>query len=152
MSSNTVRVACYRGPGHVYDRGVKWWTRADFSHTELFLGDADVHGFFEAGSASFLDRGVRTKLIRPNAEKWELVRLPAVYRADECRTWFREHDGEPYDLIGQLGFVWGPWPENPSRVWCSEANAAALRLPEPWRYSPALLHAWALSVGEKEKL
>lgn len=152
MSCNTVRIACYRGPGHLYDRAVKWWTKAAFSHTELFLGEPDDLGFFEAGSASFLDRGVRTRFIKPNADKWDLIRLPQAYCADDCRRWFRDHDGASYDLIGQLGFVWGPWPENPNRYWCSEADAAALGLPEPWRYSPALLHAWALSVGQKEKL
>lgn len=152
MSHNTVRVACYRGPGLLYDRVVKWWTKSEFSHTELLLGDADAHGFYEAGSASFRDRGVRTKLIKPSAAKWELIRLPELYRADDARRWFRANDGRSYDLLGQLGFVWGPAKEDPEKFWCSEADAAALGLVEPWRYSPGLFRAWALSVGVKESV
>lgn len=131
-----MRAALYRGtrPGiaGIYNRIVRWWTRSEFSHVELVLSTG------RAWSASFADGGVRDKLIDFDTANWILVDLPpALEQAAEA--WFVAHRGAKYDLVGNLHFLLSPIPHSQRRWFCSEAVAAALGIPDPWRYSPGTL-------------
>jgi len=132
----TLKAAFYRGtrPGlaGIYNRLVRGWTRSEFSHVELVLSTGD------AWSASFADGGVRNKPIDVDTANWVVIDLPAGLE-QSAEAWFRAHRGAKYDLLGNLQFVLAPIPQTQGRWFCSEAVAAALGIPDPWRYSPATL-------------
>lgn len=140
-----LQVAFYRGtrPGlaGIYNRLVRWWTKSPYSHAELVLSTG------RSWSASFEDGGVRSKLIDLDAKNWVLVDLPA-HLEQAAEAWFTAHRGAGYDLLGNLQFVISPIPHSRGRWFCSEAIAAALGIPDPWRYSPATL-ASALTLLNK---
>lgn len=131
--------AFYRGtrpgvPG-IYNRLVRAFEGGPFSHCELAFSDG------ASASASFMDGGVRfcgMDYAHPAIDfangAWELVPLPA-HLEPAARQWFREHDGQAYDLRGNLRFVW-PWGNRDSRrkSFCSEAVLASLGMPEAFRF------------------
>ena len=138
----TLKVAFYKGtrPGiaGVYNRLVRWWTKSAYSHAELVLSSG------RAWSASFEDGGVRSKLIDFDPKKWDLIDVPAHLEAGAV-AWFTAHRGAKYDLLGNLQFVLAAFPHSQERWFCSEAVAAALGIPDPWRYDPGTL-ASALTI------
>jgi hypothetical protein len=85
-----------------------------YSHDELVFSDG------MSASASWMDDGVRFKEINFDPALWDFI----------------DHEGEPYDLMGNLRFLCGVVREFPCGWFCSEAKAAALGLTEPWRYGP----------------
>jgi len=131
-----MKAALYKGtrPGLVgiYSRVVRWWTKSRYSHVELVLSTGG------AWSSSFEDGGVRSKLIDFDPARWDLVDLPPALEPAAV-AWFEAHRGAGYDLVGNLQFVISPVPHSRSRWFCSEAVAAALGIPDPWRYSPGTL-------------
>lgn len=131
-----MKAAFYKGtrPGlaGIYSRVVRWWTKSPYSHVELVLSTG------RAWSSSFEDGGVRSKLIDFDPARWDLVDLPPALE-QAAVAWFEAHRGAGYDLVGNLQFVISPVPHSRSRWFCSEAVAAALGIPDPWRYSPGTL-------------
>lgn len=131
-----MRAAFYSGtrPGlaGIYNRLVRWWTRSPYSHVELIFSTG------HAASSSFADGGVRFKTINFDPTRWDFVDLPGhLERA--AWEWFEEHRGQKYDLLGNLQFVIAPVREDKRKWFCSESVAAALGLPDPWRYDPGTL-------------
>ena len=137
-----LKAAFYRGtrPGlaGIYNRLVRWWTKSPYSHVELIFYDGVKCAGGLAASASNMDGGVRTKVIDFDLARWDFIELPDEL-AERAWQWFRDHDGAPYDLVGNLQFVLAPVPHSQTRWFCSEAVAAALGIPDPWRYSPGTL-------------
>jgi hypothetical protein len=138
-----MRAAFYKAtrPGW---RGIYSWLvrkvdRGPYSHCELIFGDG------LSGSASWMDGGVRAKRIEYDAGKWDFIELPDHLEA-EARLWFGKHDGQGYDLLGNLRFVWWLVRESQKDWFCSEAMAAALGHLEPWRHGPNGLAAVLRSV------
>ena len=131
-----MKAAFYKGtrPGvaGIYNRLVRWWTSSPYSHVELVVSTG------RAWSASFEDGGVRSKLIDFDPAKWDLVDLPA-HLEQPALEWFTKHRGAKYDVMGNLQFVLAAFPHSRERWFCSEAVAAALGVPDPWRYDPATL-------------
>jgi len=131
-----MKAAFYKGtrPGiaGLYNRLVRWWTKSLYSHVELVLSNG------RAWSSSFDDGGVRYKQIDFDPAKWDLVDLPGHFERD-AEAWFRDHMGAGYDLLGNLQFVLSPVPHSQQRWFCSEAVAAALGIPDPWRFAPGTL-------------
>ena len=121
----------------IYSRLARWIDGGPYSHCELVFSDG------VSASASFIDGGVRFKQIDYDPAHWDFIDLPANMEA-QAREWFEQHEGAGYDLIGNLTFVLWFIPHSKSRWFCSEAVAAALGMPEPWRYGPCGL-ASALS-------
>lgn len=136
-----MRAAFYKGtrPGYAgaYNYVVRAWTNSEYSHVELIFSDG------MAGSASFADGGVRLKPIAFDPARWDFIELPAALEP-AARAWFEAHAGAKYDLLGNLQFVLAPFGNDGTRWFCSEACAAALGIPDPWRYDPGTL-ASALS-------
>jgi hypothetical protein len=128
--------AFYKGtrPGvaGLYSRGVRFWMRGPYSHCEAVYSDG------ESASASFEDDGVRFKTIAYDPARWDFVRLPAHLELPS-RQWFVDHDGELYDLRGNMHFVLGPVQESRNRKFCAEALAASLGIPDAWRFDPNAL-------------
>lgn len=109
-------------------------TRGIYSHCEIALALGD--GVFECYSSSLRDGGVRCKVMPLAAAKWDLIPLPSTPEAHERlqRVW-TETRGQGYDLRGALGVAFG-LRHNRRRWFCSEWCAAALGLPDGWRWSP----------------
>ncbi|MBY0243043.1 MAG: hypothetical protein K2X55_27420 [Burkholderiaceae bacterium] len=132
----TFYAAFYKGtpPGvrGIYNRGIQRWTNSPYSHVELLFSDG------LAASASWMDRGVRFKRIDFAPDRWDLVALPH-HLEPGAWAWFDVHKGEKYDVLGNLQFVLACFDNAEHRWFCSEACAAALGLPDPWRYDPATL-------------
>lgn len=137
-----MRAAFYKGtrPGlvGVYNRLVRAVDGGPYSHAELVFSDG------LAASSSFMDGGVRFKQIEFDPAKWDFADLdPRRFDEGMARLWFIEHEGTPYDLAGNLKFVWHWWPASEWRYFCTSAMAAALSLPpleKPWWYGPRKLH------------
>lgn len=113
----------------IYSRLARLVDRGDYSHCELIFSD-DV-----SASASYIDGGVRLKLIDYNPAHWDFVDVPDAL-ADQALAWFEQHQGASYDLIGNLSFLWPLVPHSRRKWFCSEAIAAALGIPEPHRLGP----------------
>lgn len=128
-----MRLALYKAtrPGlqGIYSRVVRWVDGGPYSHCEIQFSDG------MSASSSFIDGGVRFKRIDYKPEHWDFLDLPEYLEA-QARAWFEQHEGARYDLVGNLRFVAWFVPHSKSRWFCSEAVAAALGMPDPWRYGP----------------
>lgn len=120
------------GIAGLYSRLVRWWSGSEFSHCELVFSDG------MSASASFIDGGVRFKRIDYDPAKWDFIDLPDDLEA-AARLWFKTSEGSPYDLLGNIGFLWRPIRGASGAYFCSEAIAAAINIPQPWRYDPGTL-------------
>lgn len=133
-----LRAAFYKGTHTgllgLYNRLVRWWCRSRYSHVELVFANG------LSASSSYIDGGVRIKAIEFDPARWDFVVLPA-HIEPVARDWFEAHHGQPYDLLGNLHFVLAPVADDKAKWFCSESVAAALGLPEPWRFDPGTLHA-----------
>lgn len=129
----TFRAAFYRAtrPGMqgIYSRVVRLVDRGPYSHGEIVFSDG------MSGSASYIDKGVRLKRIDFDDEHWDFIKLPSHLEKD-ARTWFEEHAGAPYDLSGNLRFVFWMVRADDKGWFCNEAMGAALGHLEPWRLGP----------------
>lgn len=126
-----MKAAFYKADGQFYNWFVRKWERGPYSHVELIFSDG------RAASASFRDKGVRFKEIDFDNGNWDFIELPAQLEG-KALNWFIAHDKCKYDLLGQVRFLISPINigNNDEKWWCSEAVAAALGLPDPWRYGP----------------
>jgi hypothetical protein len=136
------------GLAGIYNRLIRWWDNGKYSHCELIFSDG------RAASASYLDGGVRFKQIDFRPERWDFILLPD-YMEDQARQWFIDHEGDKYDLIGNLRFALDFLPDNKNKWFCSEALAAAIGISEPWRLGPnglaAVLNGSAVSLRTAEE-
>lgn len=127
------QAAFYKGtrPGlaGIYNRLVRWIGRGPYSHCELIFSDG------LAASSSWMDGGVRFKQIDFCPENWDFIDLPPEGE-DAARQWFRDHRGQPYDLMGNIRFLCGVVRDSEGRWFCSEALGVALGIRGPWRNEP----------------
>ncbi|MFZ6773021.1 hypothetical protein ACO0LB_09945 [Undibacterium sp. SXout7W] len=133
-----MRIAFYAAnhdglPG-IYNRLVKWWTRGRYSHVEILFTDG------LCASSSFMDGGVRFKHIDLDIKKWEFITVPDELEP-AARAWFEQHQGQKYDVLGNVHFILSIVVGEKRKWFCSEAVAAALGIREPWRFDPNRLAA-----------
>lgn len=143
--ANTMHVAFYKGKTRLFNRLVSWWLRGPYSHCELVL-QTSPDGVSLCASSSFMDGGVRLKNMVLDPDHWNLVLVggsPA-----KAWSWAVDHEDDHYDVLGLLGFVWRRQPDDKTKWFCSEAVAAMLGLPDPWRFDPMVLYA-ALTGDKK---
>lgn len=137
--------AFYKGtrPGlaGIYSRAVRGWEGGRYSHCELVFSDGI------SASASFVDGGVRFKDIGYDPANWEYVTLPAELERF-AREWFVAHEGEAYDVLGNVHFIIGFVPQARRKKFCSEAVAASLGVPDAWRFGPNALAALLLYLAD----
>lgn len=131
-----MQVAFFKGQTRVFNRAVSWWLSGPYSHCELVIC-TDPQGLSLCISSSYMDGGVRAKWMVLDPEHWDLLDVRAS-QADAL-AWFHEHDDCPYDLLGLAGFMWRPITGEKVKWVCSEAVAAMLGIPEPWRFDPMVL-------------
>lgn len=142
----SIKVAFYKGtrPGlaGIYSYAVRGWTRSPYSHVEAIFSDG------MAASSSFTDGGVRFKRIAFDPNNWDFLEI----ECDEAtvRQWFSLREGKAYDLTGNLSFIIGFIPDGKDKWSCAESVAAALGLPDAWRYSPAILYSVLSSKTSKQ--
>lgn len=104
----------------------------------------DVH---HCVSASFLDKGVRPKVMPLPAAKWRVYEMPA--EGARGLAWLEKHRGARYDWPGLLGFI-VPWVKHKLSWWfCSEACADILGLQDPHRYDLVRLEAYCVEHGRR---
>lgn len=127
-----MRLASYKGtrPGlsGLFNVATRWWLGGPYSHTELIFSDG------ACASSSFLDGGVRFKRIEFDPEHWDII--DCLGDEDAARAWFDAHEGDGYDVLGLIGFVWRRSTHERGKWFCNEAIGAALGIPDPWRFEP----------------
>ena len=129
-----MKLAFYKGREDLYDRLISWWTRGPYSHVELVINENYCM------SSSPKDGGIRFKHIDLRPDHWDLVELEG-YDPAYAYNWFKEHEGRKYDILGILGFVYGPLRQDKKRFFCTEAIGHALKMKEPWRLDPNAMYA-----------
>lgn len=130
---------CFR-----YD-DTRWFARVvcalrggDSAHCETahrWVGDV-----YDCVGSSWLDDGVRGKLITMSHTKWRVYEVPG--NPDDVRQWLKEHQGQGYDWLGLFGFVL-PFriPGFARRWFCAEASADHMWLPRPVIWDLVLLES-----------
>lgn len=143
-----MKIAFYNAPTKLFNRLVRWWDNSVYSHCEVVLEEPNEDGLSLCGSSSFLDGGVRTKLIDLNSGKWDVIDLGSLPEMEaDAKQWFIDHDGEGYDVLGIVGFIFRIIPHDKTRWFCSEVVATILRFVDAWRFDPATIAA--VTKGEK---
>lgn len=130
-----MKIAFYKGRKRFINRLICFVTNSKYSHVELV---------FEGGlsfSSSMMDGGVRFKTIQFDPNNWDMYELP-VQHSKDALEWFEKNLGKGYDYLGVMAFVFKSAKHTKKRYFCSEAIAAALKLPRPHLYSPATLYDW----------
>lgn len=146
-----VYLASYRGthrglPG-IVNRGIRLLDRAQYSHSEICLGNADLDEPLKCYSSSGVDHGVRQKIMRLDSQKWDLLHLPFASQ-QQVLDHFGLTQGAPYDFWGVARFALPFLLREHPRAWfCSEWCLAALGMTDAWRFSPAGAHAVLLASG-----
>lgn len=138
------KAAFYKGthagaPG-IYNRLVRWWTRSPYSHVELIFFDGGPGAVSQAASSSYMDGGVRFKWFEFDPALWDFVDLPDALTLPAL-AWFDAHEGQGYDVLGNVHFVLAPVGDDKRKWFCSEAAAAALGMQDPARFDPGTLYA-----------
>lgn len=125
-------------------RLLAWHQRTDVSHCEVVM--ASVGDAHRCAGASWMDGGVRIKVIDLAPTKWRLYLVPDGV---DPHKWALRFQGAGYDWIGLLGFV-NRRIKGSHRAWfCSEACADMMGLQDPWRYDVATLESVCASVGRR---
>ncbi len=138
-------VAIRFGDDRLLSRIIAWWQRNDASHCEVVIetiGDA-----YRCASSSWVDGGVRIMVNSLPASKWRLYEIDRDIEL--ARAWLVEHKGCGYDYLGLFGFVIRPLKGWSGRWFCSEAVAAMLGLPDPWRFNVADIEGFCISTGRR---
>lgn len=138
-----MKLALYKsthsGISGIYNRVVRWWDQGVYSHCELLFSSG------MSASSSYMDKGVRLKLITYAEDKWDFLDL-STFNEQVALDWFKEHKNESYNLIGNLRFGLGFLKSRKNTWFCSEAIGVALGIKEPWRLSPNGLAAFLNSL------
>lgn len=135
-----MQVAFYKGKRRLFNRLVSWWLRGPYSHCELVIR-VDEAGRAHCLSSSFMDGGVRIKVMWLDPAHWDVLPARPRISASRAYQWAYDKAEAGYDVLGLLGFVWRRQRGEQHRWFCSEAVADVLGYPEPWRYDPCVLHS-----------
>lgn len=108
---------CFRyNDTRLFARALCFFRGGDSAHVEVahrWVGDV-----YDCVSASWLDGGVRGKLITMPVSKWRVYEVPGS--PDEVRRWLKEHDGEGFTKMKH----------------CCEVAADLLLMRAPHRWKP----------------
>lgn len=135
-------IGTHKGWQGQINKGIRILDKTRYSHSELAIGNPTMGPSF-CISSSGVDGGVRGKAIDLTSGSWEVLEMPWVKEEDALA--FLEHHrrlGTKYDFMGTARFALPLFArEHPSRMFCSEAVATMAGFDEPWRFTPATLHA-----------
>lgn len=128
-----MKLAFYKGTRKglqgIYSRLTRWVDSGPYSHCELIFSDG------LSASSSFIDGGVRFKSIDYKEDNWDFVELPDYLEA-QAREWFEEHEGDKYDVLGNIRFVLFFFRHSKTKHFCNEAISDSLGFKESWRLGP----------------
>lgn len=117
-----MRIAFYIGKyGTFYDKLISLVTFCKYSHCEIVFNSG------VCASSSIRDGGVRFAHIDLDY-KWDIYDLHADEFESEVISWFKEHDGDKYDLVGAIGSLFHINLSSKDKKYCSEACATVLGL------------------------
>jgi uncharacterized protein YycO len=123
------------GIAGLFDIADHLWMEGDYSHCELIFSDG-------RSASSTLSDGVRfTKpgdINFSDTTQWDVVDLENVSES-AALAWFMKHQGQPYDVLGDLHFVIGLIPHEGGHKFCSFACGAACGFDQAWRFDPNVL-------------
>jgi hypothetical protein len=132
-----MQVAFFKGTktglAGIYNRGVRFVTKGKYSHCELIFSNGI------SASASFMDGGVRFKKIAYDESHWDILDICDIGEGN-AYAWFKDHEGQGYDLLGNLHFLFGFVGDNRHKWSCAEAVAEAIGVPDGWRINPNSLY------------
>ena len=140
-----MKVIFFKGKvtGDWIDSLISWWTRGPYAHCEIMFGD-DPSEQVQTGSAQ-RGNGVYLMERKLDPEDWDIMDIP--FGSEEVALqWFKSHLGLNYDYLGLLGLL-SPVGNEYNHWFCSEACAAALGIPEPWRLDPNRLALMLRMMG-----
>lgn len=115
----------------------RWFARivcairgGDCAHVEVaHRWVADMH---DCVSASWMDGGVRGKLIQMHQDRWRVYEVPG--NPDDVLAWLKIHEGQGYDFGSYLGFALLRRIRGSTKRWfCSEVAADLMWLRAPHR-------------------
>lgn len=130
-----MKIAFYKGRKRLFNRFVSWWTSGPYSHAEaVFDGFRGLDGPVLCGSSSFMDGGVRLKMIELAPDHWDILDVPAL-DGTQVLNWFHDHLKAKYDIVGLLSTSC-PIKQSGWRYFCNEAIGTAGGLKEAWRFNP----------------
>ncbi len=103
-----------------------------YTHTEIILNNNLSY------SSSLEDKGVRGKYIGYSTKgAWDFLVVPKGWLyVEQIERWFREHDGDEYDILGNLRFFTNFITHSPHKWFCSETTMEVFNFPESFRYGP----------------
>lgn len=118
------------------DHSIRAITQSPYSHCEIAVVYTATQ--YKSYSASSRDKGVRCKTMELPSDKWDLISLSEHVILDTIDL-YEETQGEKYDYLGVLRFIFPFLKPSPTRWFCSEWCAQALGLENPAQYSPSRL-------------
>lgn len=139
----TIYLASYKAtqPGWkgLVNRGIRWATKSEYSHSEICIGNP-LESTVDCLSSVGVEGGVRIKTMRLSADKWDVVPLPGV-TVNDVAGFYVANVGKKYDMIGCIRTML-PWvgKEHPDHFFCSEVVSTIIGHQEPWRMYPGVLH------------
>jgi hypothetical protein len=139
-----VRIAFRYDDKRLFSRLVCLLRGGDSAHCEVaWKWDGLTH---DCISASFLDGGVRQKVIPMPADKWRIYEIDAATLPGD---WFRLNVGAGYDVLGLIGIVFPPANHAAQRWFCSEVAADILGLRDPQIFDLRNLEAVCARFGKR---
>lgn len=143
-----MQVAFYKstrsGLTGIYNKLIRCIDKGLYSHVEIVFSDGTC------ASASFMDKGVRFKQIFLDPTKWDVLDISWANET-EARKWFENNEGKPYDLLGNIRFLFGFVGHSESSSFCSEAVAEAIGFKDGWRLSPNGLYDMIVLINKQVK-
>jgi hypothetical protein len=147
-------LAAYKGtrPGisGLYNKLGRRIAQGPYSHSELIFPEEGGISW----SSSYIDGGVRGKHIGySSVGHWDFFEIPASFDHAKALSYFKERDSWGYDVRGNLRFgVSIVFPsDDKHKLFCSEAIAEALGLPDPFKQDPCSLVNILVYLGAKQQ-
>lgn len=148
-SKLVVRVAFRYGDTRIFARLVCWWRGGDSAHCEIATPYSPYIGYYhDCVSSSFLDGGVRKKVIALRPEKWRVYEIPTT-QWSEVEKWLEANKGAGYDWAGLFGFIIPRINGWAKRKFCSEALAEILGFTKPNKFDLVLLESVVQRLGHR---
>lgn len=139
-----IRVAFRYGDRRIFSRLVCFVRGGDTAHCEV--SDDWTGGDHSCVSSSWVDGGVRRKIINLTRDKWRVYQIPGD--PSVVSAWMRVHGSDGYGVFRLLRFVlnlrinWG----GPV---CSTAAADIMGISEPYLFDPRTLEAVCDRLGTR---
>lgn len=141
----TIRVAFRYNDSRIFPRLVTWYRGGDSAHCEIGIyWKGSEH---DCVSSSFLDDGVRRKLIDMPADKWRIYEVDIPKHV--AIEWWHDNDGKKYDVLGLLGFVWRRVKHSAKRLFCSEVAAEILGFKDAYLFDLITLESVVARIGRR---